>query len=555
MSTPAIENIIVVMLENRSYDNLLGGLYLNTNGAPYNTPPTGQTNLNGLANSSGDPGNYSNPYAASSSSSLTSEQPISIGNQTAPTQVGGAGTYYPPTAVPVVDPGEQFSDMAYQIMGSAQSSNPYGGTWPPSSATDLMQGFTGDYASLSGYAVSPQQSNIPDVMNYFTPAQVPVTAWLANNFAVCDQWFASAPCQTFTNRVFAHCAAPGIYNDGSNSFSLVDDAQYVDSLVNLPSIFSMLDEAYPNNGLPNWKVYFHDYSISMLTVPYVKQQALSPQNVNVATFDNTDWGTGTPQPITELTTLDLTIAQTPLGGAVPSTFFEDLQKGTLPMYSFIEPRYSNGIVYGTNPPQQFTINSYPPNSNHPGGANYPAIPDPLAVKATPVNPVGTSNPPIDVADGEAFLKTLYNALQQSSYWKKTLLIITYDEHGGCFDHVTPPSATSPGRTTTNSITIPEAQGKVLTKDVDPTADTFNFNVLGGRVPAIIVSPYIKPGSQISGSTAFDHTSIIATVWDFFITNGNPPNPPAVSSLTSRDAAAPSLYGLLDFSIFTNPGQL
>lgn len=131
MSTPTIENIIVVMLENRSYDNILDGLYLNSNGAPYNTPPSGQSNLNGLANSSGDPGYYSNPYAASSSSSLTSEPPIPINNQTAPTQLGGAGTYYPATTIPVVDPGEQFSDMAYQIMGSAQSSNPYGGTWPP----------------------------------------------------------------------------------------------------------------------------------------------------------------------------------------------------------------------------------------------------------------------------------------------------------------------------------------------------------------------------------------------------------------------------------------
>lgn len=72
MSTPTIENIIVVMLENRSYDNILGGLYLNSNGAPYNTPPSGQTKLNGLADSSGNPGNYSNPYASSSNTAAAS---------------------------------------------------------------------------------------------------------------------------------------------------------------------------------------------------------------------------------------------------------------------------------------------------------------------------------------------------------------------------------------------------------------------------------------------------------------------------------------------------
>lgn len=53
-------------------------------------------------------------------------------------------------------------------------------------------------------------------MNYFTPAQVPVTAWLANKFGVCDQWFASVPTHTFTNRVFAHCAAAGLYYSSSD---------------------------------------------------------------------------------------------------------------------------------------------------------------------------------------------------------------------------------------------------------------------------------------------------------------------------------------------------
>lgn len=534
MSSPTIENIIVVMLENRSYDNILGGLYLTSNAAPYNTAPSGQTELDGLANSSGQPSsNYSNPNPNSTT-------PIPIGNQTTPTQLGGTGTYYPSTAIPVIDPGEFFSDMAWQITGSQQSTNPYS-SWPPSSTNKQMQGFTLDYANQSGTS-----KNIPDVMNYFTPAQVPVTAWLANNFGVCDKWFASVPTQTFTNRVFSHCAAPAIYQDDSNSYSLVDDAQYVDSIIDLPSIFSQLDAAYPNNSMPNWKVYFHDYSITMLTVPYVMSAALSPRNLNVATYDHSDWGTVTPQPITSI----VGPLQTPLGGGIPSTFMEDLQKGTLPMYSVIEPRYSNGVI---NQAGNLTPYSYPANSNHPGGANYPSLEG---------SPVSASNPPIDVADGEAFLKQLYNALQQSNYWDKSLLIITYDEHGGCYDHVPPPTATPPGQTTnTDSITIPTAWGDVkalFTKDIDPPANGFNFNVYGCRVPAIIVSPYISAGTQITPTSGtFDHTSIIRTVWDIFFTNANPPNPPSVSSLTQRDAegSAASLYPSLDFSIFNNPGQL
>lgn len=523
MSSPTIENIIVVMLENRSYDNILGGLYLASNGAPYNTPPSGQSELEGLANPSGQPGsNFYNPNPS------VSVETIPIGNQTTPTQVGGEGTYYPPTTIPVIDPGEFFFDMACQITGSLQTSNPYS-SWPPSSTASRMQGFTVDYAQQSGTS-----KNIADVMNYFTPVQVPVSAWLANNFGVCDQWFASVPTQTFTNRVFSHCAAPAV----SENFSLVDDLQYItDTLTSLPSIFSVLDAAYPNSSTPNWKVYFHDYSITLFTVPYVKNAAISAQNRNVATYDNTDWGTETPQPVTSL----FGPIQGPLGG-VPTTFMEDLANGTLPMYSVVEPRYSNGYI---SQDKRLTPYSYPPNSNHPGAANFPTAKG---------NTLGPDNPPIDVADGEAFLKQIYNALQQSSYWNKTLLIITYDEHGGCYDHVTPPVAVPPGQTTsTPAITIPAAKD-----DLDPAAGGFNFNVYGCRVPAIIVSPYISAGSRITPTSGtFDHTSIIRTVWDIFLTNAHPPNPPSVSSLTERDAegSAASLYPLLDFNIFNNPGQL
>jgi len=569
MSTPTIENIIVVMLENRSYDNMLGGLYLNSNPAPYNTPPANQVGLDGLADSSGGPGNYSNPYPSSSS-----KPPIPIGNQTSPTQIGGAGAYYPPTAIPVIDPGEPFGDMAWQITGSKQSSNPYS-SWPPSSTANLMQGFTGDYASQHGFCVTPPADNYADVMNYFTPTQVPVTAWLANNFGVCDQWFASVPTHTFANRAFAHCAAPGLYWNSSDpryNHSFIDDPQYLETQWNIPSIFYMLDAAYPDSASstpPNWKVYFHDYAISLLTVPYVMDAAITNGNANgnLATYDNTDWGNETPQPITSI----LPFEQTALKN-VPTTFLEDLKNGTLPKYSFIEPRYTNGRKYSSNPSdvKSFTPNSYPPNCNHPGASNYPSA-------ELPSNPVCSTNPPIDVANGEAFLAQLYNALNQSKYWDQTLLIITYDEHGGCYDHVPPPvfkppvgvpaSSTAlgltiettvpPGSTsptsTTPSIDIPAASNLL-----DETSDGFQYNVYGCRVPTIIVSPYINAGSQISpkqgSANPFDHASIISTVWEIFFTNGNPTNPPAVSSLTNRDAAAPSLYDALDFSINNNPGQ-
>src|SRR4029078_1097352 len=125
------------------------------------------------------------------------------------------------------------------------------------------------------------------------------------------------------------------------------------------------DAAYPDSASstpPNWKVYFHDYAISLLTVPYVMDAAITNGNANgnLATYDNTDWGNETPQPITSI----LPFEQTALKN-VPTTFLEDLKNGTLPQYSFIEPPYTNGRKYSSNPSdvKSFTPNSYPPNCN------------------------------------------------------------------------------------------------------------------------------------------------------------------------------------------------
>src|SRR5262245_10916949 len=209
-------NVVVVMLENRSYDNILGGLYLGT------TPPPGQTDLTGLT------GTESNQYGSDT---------YTVQNQTATTTLDSKTTY-PPTCIPLADPGEVFPDMAQQILNwsTAPTSNPYAGY--DRDAPGLMGGFVANYADQ--HLLS--NDNLQDVMNYFSAAQFPVTAFLARNFAVCDDWYASVPTQTYTNRVFALCAAPaiGIENAsiGQKIYSWVDDAQYVDATANyeLPSL-------------------------------------------------------------------------------------------------------------------------------------------------------------------------------------------------------------------------------------------------------------------------------------------------------------------------------
>lgn len=128
------------------------------------------------------------------------------------------------------------------------------------------------------------------------------------------------------------------------------------------------------------------------------------------------------------------------------------------------------------------------------------------------------HPPYDVRFGDALIADVYNKLQASPCWKNTLLIVIYDEHGGTYDHVPPPSAPPPE---------PPRPGQV-----------FAFDRFGVRVPAVIVSPYIRPGTIFrapAGSQPYDHTSVIATLRNCFDLGG---------PLTNRDAKAPDLSSLL-----------
>jgi len=435
-STP-IENIVVLMLENRSFDNIVGALY------PHGPQFEGLLLDGSMAN------NYKNK-----SYPVTNES---------------CGSTF---TTPSPDPGESFQDMNLQIFNNIDGCG---------EAT--MGGFVDDWmATLEEYPGLPSgkeclwaphwptlprapKLNPSDIMFYYTTSgpspQLPVTGWLAKSFAVSDAWFGSSPTQTFPNRFFVNCATAGGY---------VQDLDYLCRLEvfpKLPSIFELLDGGGGPNPA-NWKVYFHDYPITSM-IRYVFE---APEQVR--SFDTCDYGLLTRKP----------------------TFFDDLNNQTLPKYSFIEPRYGG-------------IDDRPANSNH---------------------------PPHNVIEGEILLATVYNAIAQSEYyWPRTLLIITYDEHGGCFDHVVPPRAIPP-------------DGTVL-----PHASSFAFDRYGPRVPAILVSPYIAARTVLrpkgfvynpvaagitttNGVTPFDHTSVIKTVVECF--NLEPGN------LTNRDLYAPSLLSAL-----------
>jgi phospholipase C len=387
----SVEHVVVLMLENRSFDHMLGYLYAGSG----NTSPAGQP-FEGLAGTESNPDADGNPVSV---------YPITPSTPSA---------YFMPGA----DPGEGYKATNDQLWGSD--------TAPAAGTPAAMTGFITDFAYTISWETKDKWSIVDGtspswIMGCFTPQALPVLSALARGYAVCDHWFASAPTETLPNRAFALAGtSQGHMDDNTKTYTC-------------PSIFGALTTA----GV-SWRVFGYD-----------------------------------EQPLTKADFPDIT-------GADASHFglFTDFQAaaaaGTLPAFTFLEPSWSSTG-----------------NSQHP---NY------------------------DVALGEQLIHDTYEALRSGPGWPQTLFVLTYDEHGGCYDHVPPPWGATPP---------------------DATAGEFGFGFdrFGLRVPTVLISPLIAPGTVYrvpGGSVPLDHTSILKTVEQRW-------NLPA---LTARDAAAPGFGDVL-----------
>ena len=136
---------------------------------------------------------------------------------------------------------------------------------------------------------------------------------------------------------------------------------------------------------------------------------------------------------------------------------------------------------------------------------------------------GSSQHPLDgVHDGELPIKTVYEAIRKSPHWDRSLLVITYDEHGGFYDHAGPPGTAKP----------PNDRSKL-----DPAINEngFIFDQYGVRVPAIVVSPLVPKGKV--DHTLYDHASVPATLESLF----------DLKPLTDRDTHANDVQRVLSLS--------
>jgi phospholipase C len=409
------DHLVVVMFENRSFDNLLGYLYEGPDGVAI---PAGQS-FEGLQRG------YSN---VAPDGTVVDAHPYD-------------GTTDQIMRSPDPDPGEEYPFVNTQLFGGFDPAandhhdldrleKPFNA--PAAGEQASMSGFVADYVAKyrHEHKREPSPTEFQQIMGAFLPGMMPVLSTLARSFAIYDHWHCAVPSQTFPNRSFFHASSShGFVTNGANG----GYGKWLDPDRNkATTIFNRLQDA----GV-GWAVYYDDRQLISLTGLLHAPQLEPYWKTNFHTM---------------------------------STFYEQAANGTLPAYAFIEPR----LLYDHN-------DMHPPV----GAATE------VDIDGSVITGPGIS----DVRAGDALLHELYTAIRTSasavgSNALNTALLVTFDEHGGTFDHVPPPAATPP-------------------HPQDDTEMGFGFDRLGVRVPALLISAYTPQGAVINDE--MHHAAVIATL--------------------------------------------
>ncbi len=408
------DHMVVLMMENRSFDNMLGYLGTQVDGV------VGKT--------------LSNPAPVLDTGQPDSGGPVPVSpGEVMENPNPDPGEYYPHVNTQMfglVDP----ASNAYQA-GYEKFQAPYNRPKRPP-AVAPMCGFVQDYFDnfRATQGRFPTRDEYSVIMSCFPTALVPVISTLASSFAVCDQWHCAVPSQTFCNRSFFHAGTSNgnvtnaplekwVHNDNETLFNRIQDATH--------------------RGL-SWAVYYDAEDVFPLTLlihfPKLWEHFFTH-------FHHMD------------------------------VFWDHVREGKLPSYSFVEPR--------------LFLNH---NDQHP-----------------PIQIAGWTQPST-VTAGEQLIASVYDAIKSSdsptgNSSQNTLFTITYDEHGGCYDHVSPPAATPP--------------------DDPPVAGQMDcrFDQLGVRVPTVMVSAWSE--SNVVSET-LQHSSMLRVLCKKW----------SLEPLTRRDTTAP-----------------
>ena len=345
-----------------------------------------------------------------------------------------------------------------------------------------------DEGRNDGFVRSVEQT-VPDgdprvPMGYWTADDLPFYADLARTYALADRWHCSLLGPTFPNRRFLIAATA----DG-----LIDDV--LASVIDYPrtgTVFDLLDR----HEIP-WVNYHH-----VSTSGTLAKRALGSAGLRTGRAVRLGAaGLFGHRLKTGLQNMQFTADLYPLGIwrclrhlRHVDQFFRDARDGNLPAFSIVDPDF----------------------------------------KAC------SEENPQDVRIGEGFAAAVVEAVTQGKGWPSTVLVWLYDEHGGYFDHVPPPAAVEPDGVLPRSLLHSRGPLRWLLRQLGDwkklsaiDSGAGRYDRLGFRVPAVVVSPYAKPGYV--SHQVYDHTSVLKLVerkWNL---------PP----LTARDAEANDPLEMLD----------
>ncbi len=434
---PQIRHIVVLMMENHSFDNYLGTL------------GRGE----GLT-----PGDDGHPAA---------ENPDASGEAV----------------------------RAYHMPSTVQQSGVPCQSWSASHAQFAGGKMTGFVTATQEAAPSGDKTA---AMGYWTEADLPFYHGLARTFPLADHWFSSCLGPTFPNRRFLLAGT---------AHGLIDDLPV--NLLDYPPAGTILDmltrygkswvNYRPDGGdQSQFRRYFH----------YKRRRSRHHLRALGRPFQRAKSGVKRD--------LQCTAGLYPLGMARYmlhvrgiDQFFADADAGTLPDFCIVDPDFGQ---YSEENPQ-------------------------------------------DVRKGESFAAEVINRVMHGRGWADTLLIWTYDENGGYYDHVAPPAAVPPDDVEGRSLVAHSSWLRTILKPLFPgyvrhaqdlVCEPLQYDTYGFRVPAVIISPYARADCVLS--EIFDHTSVLKLVEEKW-------NLPA---LTRRDAAATAPLAALDLGAppaFSTPPEL
>ena len=386
-----IDHIVVVIMENRSFDHVLG----------YLAELPGHEDSDGLSpelktflESKGYPvGKLNKSGIKPNTLNYKTRFPASVGHEFA-------------------DVTEQLSEKIITDKGRSINS---------------PKGFISNFESR---AKGRSDITVNDVLGYYEANDLPFYKFLAENYAYCERFFCSHPGPTLPNRMFS--LTGDLQYDRTGEIILDNNDEDNFSLSRAMTIFDLLSR----KGV-DWRVYESYPSVTMLRM-FARYATDNSNIVNI------------------------------------SKLKQDVSRGDLPAVTFIEP----------------AMHHYPENDDH--------------------------SPVADMYNGQLFLKNIYDTLKSNEQiWQKTMLVITYDEHGGFYDHVIPPIADirtsptppvlDPGISTV--LGASNQEGQAIERGVSSSLSLQTG--FGLRVPTFVVSPWTPAGK--GPNLVLDFCSILKTI--------------------------------------------